>query len=256
MTFDFSSNHPSLVHSLYEHHDTTNFFYRPQSSIPMTNVNDSVALHKRRCRTNLRNAELSKRTFRIFLEKQILSHVEVEIRKNIHEAQTPLTPDFDYKSEFTLNHARLLTLSPSLQTTVSGKMSIKNDLNLPNLEAEVHSSNRAIRISNAIITADSEINVYEDSVQNKSKVCTYTASTSNQNKFTNPKINTTANKESHTFMYNTTSPEWFQDNEVVSVHGSLLSETISDISSHSTDLQRHTHHKRCRWRRILFCCIN
>lgn len=223
----------------------------------MINVNNSVALHKRRCRTNLRNAELSKRTFRIFLEKQILSHVEVEIRKNIHEAQTPLTPDFDYsKNDFTLNHARLLTLSPSLQTTVSGKMFIKNDLNLPNLEAEVHSSNRAIIISNAIITANSEINVYEDSVQNKSKVCTYTASTSNQNMSTNPKINITANKESHTFMYNTTSPEWFQDNEVVSVHGSLLSETMSDISSHSIDLQRNTHHKRCRWRRILFCCIN
>ncbi|XP_029157586.1 uncharacterized protein LOC114930010 [Nylanderia fulva] len=254
MTFDFSSNHPS-VHSLNEHHDTTNFFYRPQSSTA-TDIDDSVTLHKRRCRTNLRNAELSKRTFRIFLEKQILSHVEVEIRKNIHEAQTPLTPDFDYnKSDFTLNHARLLTLSPSLQTTVSGKTSIRNDLNLPNLEAEMYSSNRAIRISNAVITADSEINVYEDSVQNKSKVCTYTASTSNQNKFINLKINTTANKESHTFMYNTTSPEWFQDNEVVSVHGSLLSETISD-SSHSVDLQRNTHHKRCRWRRILFCCIN
>lgn len=224
----------------------------------MTEVDDSVALHKRRCRTNLRNAELSKRTFRIFLEKQILSHVEVEIRKNIHEVQTPLTPNFDYnKSDFTLNHVRLLTLSPSLQTTVSGKMSIKNDLNLPNLEAEVYSSNRAIRISNTIITADSEINVYEDSVQNKSKVCTvatYTASTSKQNKSTNPKINT-ANKESHTLMYNT-SPEWFQDNEIVSVHGSLLSETISDISLHSTDLQRNIHHKRCRWKRILFCCIN
>lgn len=220
----------------------------------MTDVDDSVALHKRRYRTNLRNAELSRRTFRIFLEKEILSHVEVEIRKNIHEAQTPLTPNFDYnKSDFTLSHARL-TLFP-LQTTVLGKMSSKNDLNLPNLETEVHSSNRAIKISDTIITADSEINVYVDSVQNKSKVCTYTASTSNQNKSTNPEINRIANKESHTLIYNT-SPEWFQDNEIVSVHGSLLSETMSDISSHSTDLQRNTHHKRCRWKRILFCCIN
>lgn len=254
MIFDFSSNHPSLVHSLYKHHDTTNFFYRPQSSISMTDVDDSVALHKRRCRTNLRNAELSKRTFRIFLEKQILSHVELEIRKNIHEAQTPLTPNFDYnKCDFTLSHARL-TLFP-LQKTVSGKMPIKNDLNLPNLETEVHSSNKIIRINNTIITADAEINVYEDSVQNKSKVCTYTASMSDQNESLNPKMNKIANKESHILIYNT-SPEWFQDNEIVSVHGSLLSETISDISSHSTDLQRNTHHKRCRWKRILFCCIN
>ncbi|KAM0729153.1 hypothetical protein ACS0PU_004507 [Formica fusca] len=136
-------------------------------------------------------------------------------------------------------------------------MSIKNDLNLPNLETEVHSSNRVIRINNTIITADSEINVYEDSVQNKSKVCTYTASISmsNQNESTNSKINKIANEESHTLIYNT-SPEWFRDNEIISVHGSLLSETISDISSHSTDLQRNTHHKRCRWKRILFCCIN
>lgn len=254
MIFDFSSNHPSLVQSLYRHHDTTNFFYRTQSSIPMTDIDNSVDLHKRRCRTNLRNAELSKRTFRIFLEKQILSHVETEIQKNIHEAQTPLTPNFDYnKSDFTLSHARL-ALSP-LQTTVSGNMFIKYNLNLPNLETKVHSSDRAIRISNTIITANSEINVYEDSVQNKSKVCTYTASTSNQNESKNSEINRVANKESHTLIYNT-SPEWFQDNEIVSVHGSLLSETISDISSCSIDLQRNTHHKRCRWKRILFCCIN
>lgn len=219
----------------------------------MTDIDKSVDLHKRRCRTNLRNAELSKRTFRIFLEKQILSHVETEIQKNIHEAQTPLTPNFDYnKSDFILSHARL-TLSP-LQTTVSGNMSIKNNLNLPNLETKVHSSDRAIRISNTIITANSEINVYEDSVQNKSKVCTYTASTSNQNESKNSEINR-ANKESHTLIYNT-SPEWFQDNEIVSVHGSLLSETISDVSSCSIDLQRNTHHKRCRWKRIVFCCIN
>ncbi|XP_072762271.1 uncharacterized protein [Anoplolepis gracilipes] len=254
MTFDFINNQASLDRSSHKHHDTTNFFYRPQSSIPMTDIDDSVTLHKRRCRTNLRNAELSKRTFRIFLEKQILSHVEVEIQKNNHEAQTPLTSNFDYnKSDFTLSHARL-TLSP-LQTTISGKMSIKNELNLPNLETEVHSSNKAIRISNTVITADSEINVYEDSVQNKSKVCTYTASTSNQNDSTSPKINRIVNKESHTLIYNT-SPEWFQDNEIVSVHGSLLSETISDISSHSIDLQRNIHHKQCRWKRILFCCIN
>lgn len=219
----------------------------------MTDIDKSVDLHKRRCRTNLRNAELSKRTFRIFLEKQILSHVETEIQKNIHEAQTPLTPNFDYnKSDFILSHVRL-TLSP-LQTTVSGNMSIKNNLNLPNLETKVHSSDRAIRISNTIITANSEINVYEDSVQNKSKVCTYTASTSNQNESKNSEINR-ANKESHTLIYNT-SPEWFQDNEIVSVHGSLLSETISDVSSCSIDLQRNTHHKRCRWKRIVFCCIN
>lgn len=251
MILDFSSNHPSLVHSLYRHHDTTNFFYRTQSSIPMTEIDNSVNLHKRRCRTNLRNAELSKHMFRIFLEKQILSHMETEIQKNIHE--TPLTSNFDYnKSDFILSHAQL-TLSP-LQMTMSGNMSIKN-LNLPNLEIQVHSSDRAIRLSNTIITANSEINVYEDSVQNKSKVCTYTASTSNQNEFKNSEINKITNKESHTLIYNT-SPEWFQDNEIVSVHGSLLSETISDISSCSIDLQRNTHHKQCRWKRILFCCIN
>lgn len=217
---------------------------------------DSVALHKKRCRTNLRNAELSKRTFRIFLEKQILSHVEIEIQKNIQEPQTPLTPNFNFdKSDLTLGKLRL-TLS-SFQTTESEKkLSTKSNLILPNLEAKMCSSNRIIKTTNAIVNrdTDSEINVYENPIQDKSKISTYTAPASNQNT-SNPKMNIAVDKQSNYALIYANSPEWFQDNETVSVHGSLLSETISDISAYNSDL-RNTNRKRCRWRRILFCCVN
>lgn len=215
---------------------------------------DSVALHKKRYRTNLRNAELSKRTFRIFLEKQILSHVEIEIQKNIQEPQTPLTPNFNFdKSDLTLGKLRL-TLS-SFQTTESEKkLSTKNNLILPNLEAKMCSSNRIIKTTNAVVNHDSEINVYENPIQDKSKISTYTAPASNQNT-SNPKMNIAVDKQSNYALKYANSPEWFQDNETVSVHGSLLSETISDISAYNSDL-RNTNRKRCRWRRILFCCVN
>ncbi|XP_024886873.1 uncharacterized protein LOC112467070 [Temnothorax curvispinosus] len=221
-----------------------------------TDVNDSVVLHKKRCRTNLRNAELSKRTFRIFLEKQILSHVEIEIQKNTQEPQTPLTPNFNfYESDFALSKIRL-TLSP-FQTTISEKKSsVKNNLTLPSLEAKLcNSSNSAIKITNAIVNRenDSEINVYENPIQDKSKVSTYTAPASNQNT-SNLKI--AVDKPSNYSSIYVNSPEWFQDNETVSVHGSLLSETISDISACNSDLRRNTNRKRYRWKRILFCCVN
>lgn len=221
----------------------------------MTDVNDSVALHKKRCRTNLRNAELSKHTFRIFLEKQILSHVEIEIQKNIQEPQTPSTSNFNFdENNFALSKIRL-TLSP-FQTTISEKKSsIKNNLNLPNLEAKMCSGNKAIN-TNAIINHDndSKINVYENPIQNKSKVSTYTAPVSNQNT-SNPKMSTIVDKQSYASIY-ANSPEWFQDNETVSVHGSLLSETISDISAYNSDLRKSANRKRYRWKRILFCCVN
>lgn len=222
----------------------------------MTDVNDSVALQKKRCRTNLRNAELSKRTFRIFLEKQILSHVEIEIQKNIQEPQTPLTPNFNFdESDLTLSKIRL-TLSP-FQTTISEKKScLKNNLTLPSLEAKMCSSNKDIKITNAIVNRnnDSEVNVYENPIQNKSKVSAYTASAFNQN-VSNP-LNTAVDKRSNYGSIYVNSPEWFQDNETVSVHGSLLSETISDISTCNSNLKRNTNRKRYRWKRILFCCVN
>lgn len=255
-TFDFSINHPSFS-SLCRHHDTTNFFYRPHSSKMITDVNDSLVLHKKSYRTNLRNAELSKRTFRIFLEKQILSHVEIEIQKNIQEPQTPLTPNFNFdENDLTLSKIRL-TLSP-FQTIVSEKKSlIKNNLTLPNFEAKMCSSNRAVKMTNAIVNRniDSEINVYENPVRNKSKISTCTALVSNQNT-SSPKMNITVDKQSNRVLMYADSPEWFQNNETVSVHGSLLSETISDISTYNSDLRRNTNHKRCRWKRIVFCCVN
>lgn len=257
--FDFSNNRPSLSSSLCRHHDTTNFFYRPYSSKIITDVNDSIALHKKRCRTNLRNAELSKRTFRIFLEKQILSHVEIEIQKNTQEPQTPLTPNFNFdESDLALSKIRL-TLSP-FQTTVSEKksfQSIKNNLTLPNLEAKMCSSNGNIKITNAIVNRnnDSESNVFENSIHNKSKVFTYTAPASNQNT-ANPKIDTVVVKQSNYTSIYANSPEWFQDNETISVRGSLLSETMSDISACSSDLKNNTNRKRYHWKRIFFCCVN
>jgi len=252
------SNSPFSFSSLYRHHDTTNFFYRPYLS-KMTDVNvndndyDSVALHKKKYRTNLRNAELSKHTFRIFLEKQILSHVEIEIQKNIQESQTPLTPNFNFdENDFTSNKIRLR--SP-FQTIVSEKKSFrKNNLTLPNLEAKMRSSNRAIKITNVIVNrnTDSKINVYENLVQNKSKI---SALPSDQNT-SNSKMNIAIDKHSNYASIYANSPEWFQDNETVSVHGSLLSEAISDISTYDSDVRRNTNHKRCRWKRILFCCVN
>lgn len=222
----------------------------------MTDVNDSVAVHKKRYRTNLRNAELSKHTFRIFLEKQILSHVETEIQKNTQEPQTPLTSNFNFdESDPTLSKIRL-TLSP-FQTAISEeKSSIKNNLILPNLEAKMCSSNGAIKITNAIVNRDndSKINVFENPIQSKSKVFTYTAPASNPN-IANPKMNPAVIKQSNYASIYANSPEWFEDNETVSVHGSLLSETISDISACS-DLKKNTNRKRYRWKRILFCCVN
>jgi len=254
------SNSPFSFSSLYWHHDTTHFFYRPYSS-KMTDVNvnnnDSVALYKKKYRTNLKNAELSKHTFRIFLEKQILSHVEIEIQKNIQESQTLLTPNFNFdENDFTLNKIRLKS-SPS-QTIMSEKKSyIKNNLTLPNLEAKMRSNNRAIKITNTIINrnTDFKINVYENLVQKKSKISTYTAPPSDQNT-SNFKMSIAIDKHSNYASIYANSPEWFQDNETVSVHGSLLSETISDISTYDSDVRRNTNHKRCRWKRILFCCVN
>jgi len=221
------------------------------------NNNDSVALHKKKYRTNLKNAELSKHTFRIFLEKQILSHVEIEIQKNIQEPQTSLTPNFNFnENNFTLNKIRL-KFSP-FQTIISEKkLFIKNNLTLPNLEAKMRSSNRAIKITNAIVNrnTDSKINVYKNLVQNKSKISTYTAPPSDQNTL-NFKMSIAIDKHSNYTPIYANSPEWFQDNETVSVHGSLLSEPISDISTYDSDERRNTNHKRCRWKRILFCCVN
>lgn len=233
-------------------HDTTDFFYRPQSS-KMTDIDGSVALHKRRCRTNLKNAELSKRTFRIFLEKQILSHVGVEMQKNINEVQTPLTPAFDFnEGGFTLNYACLAF--QSFQTAVSGEKSfIKSDLNLPNFEG--FSINKAVGVANANVNHDTEpeVNAYENS-QCKSKA---TCITSNQNT-SDMKINKVTNVESNRrTLIHDNSPEWFQDNETASVHGSLLSDTISDTSMYNINTRRsNINHKRCNWRRILFCCVN
>lgn len=219
----------------------------------MTGIDDSVTLHKNKCRTNLRNAELSKHTFRIFLEKQILSHVKIEVQKNIQDPQTPLTSNFNF-DDLTSSKIRL-TLSPFQTTVLDKELSIKNNLMLPNLEAKICSSNRATEITNAIVNRNttSEINVYENPIQNKSKVSIHTAPASNQN-ITNPKMNIVVDKQSNCALMYANSPEWFQDNETVSVHGSLLSETISDISVFNSDLRRNTNHKRCRWR--LFCCVN
>lgn len=254
--FDLSNNHPSSFCSLHRQHDTTNFFYRLQSSSnTMTDLDDSVALHKRRCRTNLKNAELSKHIFRIFLEKQILSHVGIEIQKNIHEVQSPLTPNFDYtESNFNLSYARLAFLP--FHTAVSQeKSSVKNNLSLPNLEADTCSSDRAVKIANTIVHHDTKsgINVY--SLQSKSKASTYTALASNQNT-SNPKINKVTNTESSRTMIHNNSPEWFQDNETASVHGSLLSEAISDTSVYNANIRSNINPRRCRWKRILFCCVN
>lgn len=254
---DSTSDCPPTFCSFYRQHDTTDFFYRPQSSKTMTDTDGSVALHKRRCRTNLKNAELSKRTFRIFLEKQILSHVRTEIQKNIDEVQTPLTPVFDCnEGDFALNYARLAF--QSFQATVSGeKPFIKSDLNLPNLEAEVCSVDQAARAANAIVNHDTgaEVNAYEKFPHCKSKAPAYIAPASNQNT-SNPKINKVTNVESRRTFVHDNSTEWFQDNETASVHGSLLSETISDNSVYNLNLRSNINHRRCRWRRILFCCVN
>lgn len=249
---DFSSNSSSFF--LYWHHDTTSFFYRHSSKI-MADVNESVALHKRRCRTNLKNTELSKHTFRIFLEKQILWHVEIESRNNVHYPQTPLTPIFDYnESNFALNHEHLKLLP--FQAIKSGQLS-KTNWN-SNLEPEKYSSsNRAIKKKNAIFSHDtnSKINVHESIFQNKSKQSTHIATVSNQN-ISNSKINI-VNKDSNYMLIYDNSPEWFQNNEIVSVHGSLVSDSISDISStYGTDFRRSINHTRRRWKRIFFCCVN
>ncbi|EFN79023.1 hypothetical protein EAI_04285 [Harpegnathos saltator] len=222
----------------------------------MTDIDGSVALHKRRCRTNLKNAELSKRTFRIFLEKQILSHVKVEIRKNTDEVQTPSTPVFDYnEGDLTLNYARL-AFQP-FRTTMSGEKSfIKSDLNLPSLEAEACPIDKAVRVADATINHDtnSEANTYEDSPQCKSKASRTTLA-SNQNT-SDLKINKVTNVESSHILIYDNSPEWFQDNETASVHGSLLSEATSDTNIYNINLRKNVNHKRCRWKRILFCCVN
>lgn len=252
--FDLSRNRSSSFCSLYRQHDTTDFFYRLQSSKMMTDTDGSVALHERRCRTNLKNAELSKHTFRIFLEKQILSHVEVEIQKNIHEVQTPLTPNFEYnENDFTLNYTRLTFLP--FQAIISGKKSIKNDLSLPKLETEMCSNDKVIQIVNTNVNHDTDCEINEDSFRSKSKASVYVAPASNQNA-SNPKINKVTNVESKYALIYDKSPEWFQDNETASVHGSLLSETISDTSIYNTNIRSNINHKRCRWRRILFCCVN
>lgn len=252
---DFTSDCSPTFCSLYWQHDTTDFFYRPQSSNMMTDIDGSVALHKRRCRTNLKNAELSKRTFRIFLEKQILSHVGTEIRKNIDEVQTPLTPAFYCnEGDSTLNYARLAF--QSFQATVSGEQSfIKTDLNLPNLETEAYPIEQAVKVANAIVNHDTDADVNAYPSRCKSKASTCIAPASNQNT-SNLKINKVTNVESSHTSIQDNSPEWFQDNETASVHGSLLSETISDTSVYNINLRRNINHKRCRWRRILFCCVN
>ncbi|KAL0112553.1 hypothetical protein PUN28_012104 [Cardiocondyla obscurior] len=217
----------------------------------MTDNNDPVVLHKNRCRTNLRNAELSKRTFRIFLEKQILSHVETEIQKNTQDPQTPLTSNFNFNESDLASSEIRLTLS-SFQTVPEEKSSIKNNLTLPNLDTKIYSSNNALKITDALVShdTDSEINIYENPIQDKSKP--YIAPGFNQNTST-PKMSTTVNKQSNYGSIYATSPEWFQDNETVSVHGSLLSETMSDISAYNSDL-KSTNRKPYRWRRLLFCC--
>ncbi|KAL6261271.1 hypothetical protein P5V15_008793 [Pogonomyrmex californicus] len=223
----------------------------------MTDANDSIISYKRRYRINLRNAELSKHTFRIFLEKQILSHVQTEIQKNIQELQTPLTPNFDFDESNLILSKIQFTLSP-FQTAISKeKLFIKNDLNLPNLEAKICPSDKAMKIINTIVNHDinSEIDIYEDSVRNESKVSTYTAPISNQNNHSHPKNKVIDKKHSYALIHDN-SPDWFQDNEIISVHGSLLSETISDINMYNSNLKRNTNRKRCRWRRILFCCVN
>ncbi|XP_026829733.1 uncharacterized protein LOC113562982 [Ooceraea biroi] len=259
---NFPNNCPLSFCSLYWHHDTTDFFYRPQSSKMVTDIHDTVAASdKRRCRTNLRNAELSKRTFRIFLEKQILSHMEIEIQKNIHEAQSPLTePGFhDNKSNyFSLNHVRL-ALPPSQTITSERRSCLKNHLSLPDLGTDLlPPGDRATNAGNYAIVnydTDSEINVCGNFFRSKSKITTYAIPVSNQNNSC-PKVNKAFNKGSgHTLIYDN-GPEWFQDNETVSVHGSLLSETISDGSTYSTVDARNINRRRCRWRRIFFCCVN
>lgn len=255
--FDSTNSCSPTLCSLYWQHDTTDFFYRPQSSKMMTDIDGSVALHERRCRTNLKNAELSKRTFRIFLEKQILSHVGLEIRKNINEVQTPLTPVFDYnEGGLTSNDVQLVFQSS--QTAVFGKKSpLKNYLNLPNLEAEAYPIDKTARITNVSVNhdTDSEVNVYEDFSQCKSKA-TCTVSASNQNT-SDLEINKVTNTESSHILTHDNSTEWFQDNETASVNGSLLSETISDTSMYNINTRRsNINHKRCSWRRTLFCCVN
>lgn len=253
---DSTNNCPPAFCSLHWQHDTTDFFYRPQSSKMMTDTDGSVALHKRRCRTNLKNAELSKRTFRIFLEKQILSHVGVEIRKNTDDAQTPLTPAaFDYnEGDLTLNYARL-AFQP-FGAIVSGEKSfIRSNLNLPNLENKTRPTDQAVEVANANQNTDLEVDTHEDSPQCKSKASTHTPLASNQNT-SNLKINKVTNVESSRTSVHVNSPEWFQDNEAASVHGSLLSESISDTNVYNINSRGNISHKRCRWKRILFCCVN
>lgn len=257
---DFSvNNRPLSFCSLYRQHDTTDFFYRPQSkSKAVTDTHGTVALHERRRRTNLRNAELSKRTFRIFLERQILSHMEIEIQKNAHEAQSPLTPSpRDNESNFShWGHIRL-ALHPS-QTIASenGSAALKNDFSLPDLRTEVLPNNNRSRslLNYAVVhyDTDSETNVCANLFRSGSKTTTYAISVSNENASYSKLFNKESNRTS---MYDN-GPEWFQDNETVSVHGSLLSETISDASTYSNLDLRNINRRRCGWRRILFCCVN
>jgi len=218
----------------------------------VTDIHDTVALNERRCRTNLRNAELSKRTFRIFLEKQILSHMEIEIQKNIHEAQTPLTPIFDdNKSDSLLNHIRLVLPSSQIVTSEK-KSSFKNYLSLSNLETDMPSGKATN--SHAIVNYDiNSKNVCGNLFRSKSKTPTYAIS--NQN-IPHSKINKVSNKKSSLTLIRDNGPEWFQDNETVSIHGSLLSETISDASTHTSTDMKNINRRRCRWRRIFFCCVN
>jgi len=215
----------------------------------VTDIHDTITLNEKKYRTNLRNAELSKRTFRIFLEKQILSHMKIEIQKNIHEAQTPLTPIFDdNKSDSLLNPIGLML--PSSQVIPEKKSSFKNDLTLSNLKTDMPSG----KATNSHVIVNYDINsgnVCGNLFRSKSKSTTYAISISNQN-ISHPKINKVFNKESNLTLIHDNGPEWFQNNETVSIHGSLLSETISDAS---IDM-RNINHKRCRWRRIFFCCVN
>lgn len=252
----FSTDDSSICYPL-DLHDTTAFFYRPQSSNVIQNVDDFIALYKRKYRTNLKNTELSKRTFRIFLEKQILSHVEVF--QNISEAQTPITPNSSYdKSNFLLEHAQL-TLTP-LHTKISQtSLSTRNNLTLSNLKTVTCSDKNAVNVHDTTINCatNSEVGVYENVFQHKSDVSIYNRHGHNQNTH-NIKSNTIINNDlSHTLIRDN-SPEWFRNNETVSVHGSILSESISDMNIYNTNSRNNTNanHKKCHWRRILFCCVN
>lgn len=224
-------------------------------------LNDCAALKKTGERTNLKNVELSKKSLRMFLEKEILAHANMEFAKSnvVGDVTSPETPHDLCEIEFSLYPCRL-TLLPLEEIAVVDELDPTNYSNgdehfkfIENVDKNtftvVNHENRNRDYMSAIVMHESHF----ASERHRVPADNLSSATKKENPSVESRNIETSRIEQDLLPWHESCA---LNDETISIEGSLSGSSISRASLCKIEPPIETTLRKCR-RKLgsIFCCL-